>query len=294
MAKRASKDTKKSPSRANRTAQKKTQPKPKAKKRAPGATPGLRIRLRTYWQRFRAALPTWLDEIGAFLLIVFGLVSLVILLGLSSTDAWLAISWGDTLRQLFGPPGALVAAGTIVAGGLYVLLPKVGVRIPLAWHRVLAGEIGFFALLALLHLLTADGRDPRLRAELGAGGGYGGWALSEAVSAVAGPLVSLVVWGLVFAVAALVVLGVRRRSVRHALNWLNARARRVAQQIDADGPAAHPAPTGSRPARRKEKAPSRKPKPRSEPHVRLSSPGVPGERESVVPRDENTPPPPPP
>lgn len=246
----------------------------------------LREKLRSLGPRFRKALPAWLDEIVAFLLIVFGLVSLVILLGLSSTDAWLAISWGDTLRQLFGMPGALIVALGIAAIGLFVLLPKVGVKLAIVWHRVLAAEIAFFAFLAVFHRLTGSGHDPRLRAELGQGGGYIGWVLSEALVAVVGPLVTLIFWSVILAVAFGVMLGVRRRSVRRALDWLNRRARKVAYEIDPEAPPLLLAPPEDKPASDKKIT---RAKPRSEPHVRLSSPGPPGERESIVPRDEDNP-----
>jgi S-DNA-T family DNA segregation ATPase FtsK/SpoIIIE len=229
-------------------------------------------------QRLRGTLPPWLNEIVALLLVVFGLVSLLILVELSTSEAWLAQSWKDTLRQLFGPPGAVLVSLGVVTVGLLVLLPTVGVSVRGRWQRILAIEATFAAFLALLHLLSPDPLDPRALAEVGLGGGYVGWALSQAVRNIVGQATAVLFWGLVFVGALAVALGVRRRGVRAALGWLSERAWRLAQGIETVPPSGVPVEEEASARRSSESRPR-------EPHVKLRSPGPPGERRSIVPRD---------
>jgi S-DNA-T family DNA segregation ATPase FtsK/SpoIIIE len=299
MAKRKQPTKQRAPSKSK----KKPAPKKQQPKRSKG--PGLFARLRGGWKRLKTGVPPWLDEIAAVLLVVFGLVSLLILLGLTSEDAWLAMSWRDTLWQLFGPVGGLLIAAGIGTVGLLFLLPRMGAKITVPWDRVLAGEFAFAASLALMHLLSPGAGDPRALAEVGEGGGYIGWALSQAVSTVVGPAAAALFWGVILLLTAAAALGVRRRWVRVALTWVNRRARRLAYQIDPDASPALPAAVDAAGAETAQSAALPEPKPEKkkkqkkprrerEAHARpkLSSPGMPGERESVVPRGEDAPLPP--
>lgn len=239
----------------------------------PRASRRLKLDLRAGLKQLRP--PSWFREVGALLLVVFGLASLLILLDLASTaQAWLAESWRISLRQAFGSPGAAIVALTVAAAGLYLFLPSMGISLRVRWQRVLALEVAFVAFLPLAHLLTPDVTDPRRLAEAGLGGGYVGWVLSESIASVLGTLIAATLWLLVFLAALGIAAGVRVRHLRAALRVIEQGARRAAETI---GPARLPAAA--------EPPPEPEPKPR-EPHVRLKSPGPPGERESIVPRGE--------
>ncbi|MCZ7543903.1 MAG: DNA translocase FtsK [Anaerolineae bacterium] len=219
-------------------------------------------------------MPPWLREVTAVLLIVVGLVSLLVILDLMPT--WgtpIAESWRDSMRQAFGMPGAWIVALAVVLLGLLLLAPAVGLSLSVRWQRILMLEVTFAAFLALAHLVTPGARTPRLLAEEGLGGGYVGYALSEAVSMALGPVSSFLVWSAVFVAGLGLTFGLRMRDVRAGLRWLNATARRAAERIDPD----------SRPPEAEPEKPAPEPK-LEEPHVRLRSPGPPGERESIVPR----------
>ena len=131
-----------------------------------------------FWDALLDNLPPWGDEIAAIVLIVFGVVSFLSLINVSG-DATISTAWSNALTGLFGYGSAIVCAG-IFGLGMIILLPKLGIVIRFPTRRILALEIGFLSLLALLHLLAGD---PELRnlARAGRGGGQVGWALSALV-----------------------------------------------------------------------------------------------------------------
>ncbi len=134
---------------------------------------------RAFWQDLRQKLPPRVDELGALLLIVLGVVTLNALLNTSS-EAPLAIALARALRQLSGNAAYMIALG-LVAAGIVVLMSKFSRTISVGWGAILAFELGFAALAALLHVLAND-PEPRVLASEGKGGGYLGWLLTELLS----------------------------------------------------------------------------------------------------------------
>ncbi len=166
------------------------------------------------WHSLFDNLPPWGDEIAAIMLIVFSVVSFLSLINVSS-DATVSAAWSNALTSLFGHGSVVICAG-ILALGIIILLPKMGVVIGFPTRRVLALEVGFLALLALLHL-TAGEPELRYLAERGRGGGQVGWALSSLVSGLFGSTVALLFYGLIMLICIAIVLGVRRE---HLARWL--------------------------------------------------------------------------
>ena len=263
------------------------------------------------WRDLTDSLPPWIDEVSAILLIVFGVVSLLALLNFSP-DAAVASLWAEAIRQLFGLGGFVVAIG-ILALGVIILLPRLGIVIRFPWQRVLAIEVAFISLLALLHLLAND-PEPRALARAGQGGGYVGWALSQFVAGLLDPISATLIYGVLFVASVAAAVGLRRRHVESGMEWLTARLRhwsgvmeKQVQFLDSLPP---PAVKSSPDAPHVRGRPSVVPRAAGEearPRVRplpealvpsangvdgdkarrgLSSPGVPGERPSIVPRVE--------
>src|SRR5579859_177338 len=123
--------------------------------------------------------PALIDELFAIILVVFGMVSLISLLTASPT-ATLSTFWSDAIRQVFGYNGAFILSIMIMAAGVLIALPRIGVRLPLRWWHILAVEIAFFSYLAIQHVVAHD-PEPRALARNGQAGGYIGWALGEPI-----------------------------------------------------------------------------------------------------------------
>lgn len=161
-----------------------------------------------FWDSIFDSIPPWADEIVAIVLIVFGIVSLLSLLNLSS-NATISSAWSNALATAFGYGSALVCFG-IFGLGILILMPKLGLEIKFPTRRILALEIGFLSVLALLHLLVPD---PELRtlARIGRGGGQVGWALSSIVTWLLGSSVAVALYSILLAISAAVFVGVDRR-----------------------------------------------------------------------------------
>lgn len=176
-----------------------------------------------FWDSLLDNLPPWGDEIAAIVLIVFGIVSFLSLLNVSA-DATISTAWSNALRSLFGY-GSVVVAGGILGLGVIILLPKMGLRVRLSTERILALEIGFLALLALLHLLAGD-PEMRALARAGEGGGFIGWALSVVISGLFGSSTAILVYGILFIISIGAVLGMRVSNIK---NWLQRNSQHLRQ-----------------------------------------------------------------
>lgn len=166
-------------------------------------------------------LPPWFEEIGAIVLLVFGVISFMALAGISP-DAPLSRAWSDALTRLFGYGSLMISLG-IFALGVIILLPRVGIRFNLNVRRLLALEIAFLSLLAIFHLAAGDS-DLRLLARSGGGGGFAGWGMVYLPHLLVGPVVSLMLFVVIFAVAVGVLVGVRRDQLRR---WLERAQKRL-------------------------------------------------------------------
>ncbi len=167
------------------------------------------------------SLHPWGEEIAAIVLIVFGIVSFLSLLNVSA-DATISNAWSNALRSLFGY-GSVIVAGGILALGIIILLPKMGIVVQFPARRILALEIGFLSLLALLHLGMGDA-ELRAIARAGEGGGQVGFALSVIISSLLGSITALAFYTLLFIGSLAVVIGVRRT---HLKNWLERTTQRL-------------------------------------------------------------------
>lgn len=170
---------------------------------------------REFWESLFDNLPPWIDEIAAVMLIVFGVVSFLSLIN-ASGDATISAAWSNALTSLFGRGSTIVCAG-IFGLGIVILLPKLGIVIRFPTRRILALEVAFLSLLALMHLTAGD---PELRnlARTGQGGGQIGWALSSLVSSLFGSTVAITFYVVVFVISVAVVIGVRRIHVANGLS----------------------------------------------------------------------------
>ncbi|MEO8612646.1 MAG: DNA translocase FtsK, partial [Chloroflexota bacterium] len=174
-----------------------------------------------FWDSLLDSIPPWGDEIAAIVLIVFGIVSFLSLLNVSS-DATISTAWSNALRTLFGYGSVIVSAG-ILGLGVVILLPKLGIVITFPTRRILALEIAFLSLLAILHLAAGDSELLAL-ARAGQGGGYIGWALSAAVSMIFGTLVAIILYTAILIASISIVIGVKQS---HVKNWLGNNSQRL-------------------------------------------------------------------
>ncbi|MGQ9910040.1 MAG: DNA translocase FtsK [Candidatus Flexifilum sp.] len=181
-----------------------------------------------FWERVLdvLSLPSWIDEIAALLLIVFGIVSMLSLFNVAS-DTTVAAAWSNALTGLFGYGAAVISAGILLLG-VILLLPRFGIHIHLPARRIIALEFGFLAALGLLHLASSSPDQFRSIARLGQGGGQIGWALSTALTTLLGPPLAAVTLSAIFLTALAIILGISRRQISA---WLMT----TAQELDTWG-----------------------------------------------------------
>lgn len=162
-----------------------------------------------FWEDLRESLPPWINEVVGFALIVFGILSFVSLY--VASDALVAVTWADMLNSMFGD-GSILIAGTIFALGLALWLPKAGIRPQLSAARLLALEISFLSILAVLHLLHSDS-EMRALARAGQGGGLIGWGLSYPLYWILGRRAALAVFATLIAICVVIASGLRQRHI---------------------------------------------------------------------------------
>ncbi len=192
-----------------------------------------------FWDNLLDSIPPWGDEIAAIVLIVFGIVSFISLLDVSS-DATISAAWSNALTSLFGY-GSIVVAGGILAVGILVLLPKLGIYISFPSARVFALELAFLALLALLHLSSGD-TDWRTIARTGHGGGIVGWGLSTIVGGLFSSGFAFLVYSLMLVVCLAYVAGLRLSQVSSRLSRTASAIRHFGQETAKDLPELPKAP----------------------------------------------------
>ncbi len=190
--------------------------KPPQKKETPPSPPKTeRFTVKPeFWEALFDSLPPWGDEIAAIVLIVFGIVSFLSLFNLGA-DATISRAWSNALTGLFGYGSVVISAG-ILGLGVVILLPKLNITVKFPARRILALEIAFLSLLAILHLAYGD---PELRAlaRAGQGGGYIGWALSQLIAGLLGSTTALIFYGGLFIISLGIVLGMRRAHIQRGL-----------------------------------------------------------------------------
>jgi len=171
------------------------------------------------WDTVLDTLPPWGDEIVALMLIIFGILSFLSVLELSG-DASIPLAWASTLRSLFGY-GSLLVSGGILALGVVMLLPNIGVEVNFPIRRIIALELAFLASLALMHLAASGSVETRAVARAGQGGGLVGWALSAPLSSLVGSTTITVVHLVTFIVSMGIVVGIQKTQVKRVLAYVN-------------------------------------------------------------------------
>lgn len=208
----------------------KTPVKPQKEKKATPARPVRPSNVDRYtvkpefWERILDSIPPWGDEIAAIMLIVFGVVSFLSLLNVSS-DATIAAAWSNAITSMFGWGSVLVSGGIFLLG-IIVMLRKLGVVVRFPTRRILALEVAFLSALALMHLFAGD-NELRALARAGQGGGLVGWGLSALVSGLFGTIVGQIVYGVLLVLSLSVVVGLRSEAVRAHLRQAAARLEHI-------------------------------------------------------------------
>ena len=197
---------------------------------------------------FFDSLPPWGGEIVALVLVVFGIISLLSLFNVSP-DATVARAWANALSSVFGYGSLLVAPG-IVALGLMLLVPRLGVMPRLPPRRILALQIAFLALLAMLHV-TGGGSEWRAIARAGQGGGIVGWGLSVVIAGLFGSAFAFFFYLIIFAACIAALFG-------HDLSWVIRTLQRLSALFRRGGKNLATGPQGPR-ARRKTQTVPRRP-----------------------------------
>lgn len=164
------------------------------------------------FRKLRGQLPSWSDELGAFALIILGVLTLSSLFG-SSGD--IAAPLADGLSYVFGK-GAFIVALSVMALGVIMLLPKAGIYITFSWVRILALEVVFLSIQGLLHLAEFSS-EGRAIAREGNGGGHVGWAVSSLLLGFLSHWLSIVILSFIALIGFGIVLGIRREDIRHSL-----------------------------------------------------------------------------
>lgn len=166
-----------------------------------------------FWEDLKESVPPWLNEVVGFALIVFGILSFISLY--VASDALVAVTWADMLTALFGD-GAIFVASALFAFGIALWLPKIGLRLRFSSARMLALEIIFLSILAILHLGNSDS-ELRALARAGQGGGLIGWGLSYPIFWILGRQAALVFLAGLIGICTVVTVGLRRRHIASVL-----------------------------------------------------------------------------
>ncbi|MCY4539931.1 MAG: DNA translocase FtsK [Chloroflexi bacterium] len=179
-----------------------------------------------FWQDLRDSLPPWIDEVVGFVLFVFGILSFISLY--FPSEALVAVTWADILQKLFGN-GSVFVAATLFAFGILLWLPKAGIRVGFSSARMLALEIVFLSVLAMLHLSNSDA-ELRALARAGQGGGLVGWGISYPFYWVMGRQPALAFFALMIAISVVIFIGLRRRHIVAFLGNLSQQLRDYGQE----------------------------------------------------------------
>ncbi len=181
-----------------------------------------------FWEDLKASMPPWINEVVGFALIVFGALSFISLY--IAADALVAVTWADILTSLFGN-GAIFVAGAFFVFGVLLWLPKAGIRFGFSALRMLALEIIFLSLLAILHLGNSD-TELRALARAGQGGGLIGWGLSYPFYWILGRPAALVFFSVLTGVCGVVAIGLRRSHLSSLLTGLGGKLRAFSESAD--------------------------------------------------------------
>ena len=181
------------------------------------------------WENMLNVIPPWADEIIALMLLIFGILSFLSVFNVAG-DAFIPQTWASTLRSLFGY-GSLIVSGSILALGIILLLPNIGVQVNFPARRIIALELWFLSTLALMHLIISRNVETRAIARAGSGGGLVGWALSAPLSSLLGSITVTVAHSLIFIVSLGVLVGIRKKQIQTTLTRITTLFDRYATQL---------------------------------------------------------------
>jgi len=178
-----------------------------------------------FWEDLKESMPPWINEVVGFALIVFGILSFISLY--VSSDALVAVTWADMLMALFGS-GSILVAGALFALGVVLWLPKTGLRFRFSAARLLALELMFLSILAVLHLGNSEG-ELRALARAGQGGGLIGWGLSYPFYWITGRPAALAFFMVLIGICAVAFIGLRPRHITVMLTRLSRALRQFSE-----------------------------------------------------------------
>ena len=139
----------------------------------------------TWDERLIRQLIPWQREIVGIVVFLLSVVTLFGLLGLTNSN--LLLPWTRLLRQFAGW-GAIPLALTAAVIGVFLILRRTERSIHPYPGQVIGVELLLLAALPLSHILFGDGLMGALD---GRGGGLVGWALSEPLIDLIGPLLTI-------------------------------------------------------------------------------------------------------
>ena len=173
-------------------------------------------------------------EVGGLLLLLFAIISLLALLGLS--QASLLQWWTRLLRQIFGW-GAIVVSLALAGLGLRLTVGTLGERWRVEPAKLAGAGILVVTIMGVFHLAGGYGL---VDAFSGRGGGLVGWALAEPLFDFFGPFLAILIYLVLFGWAFMMLAGRTwddiQRGMMTASQWLSAWADRVdPDRIDVVG-----------------------------------------------------------
>jgi S-DNA-T family DNA segregation ATPase FtsK/SpoIIIE len=183
-------------------------------------------------------LSKYADDVFAVILLAVAAISLLGLTGLSSGA--LVEAWVQALQAWFGWGAALVPLTLGIIGAL-IVAHNLGRLPPIKWGRVIAAEVGVFALLGLLNL--ANGGQVALAVE-GRGGGLVGWGLGYLLARIFPPPADAFVLGSLLLLCLFFALPATAERLNRLLRWIQS------QGFEAQSGAQRPRPLPERDARR--------------------------------------------
>lgn len=186
----------------------------------------------TFWEDLRDSIPPWMAEIVAIGVGLFAILSFLALF--DTTQSTTALTWKNILTSLFGQ-GSVGVSGLMFLLAVSIALQRAMPSFRVASAKVLALEIGFLAVLALLHLIGND-NELRALARTGQGGGIIGWGLTALPQWLLGTQASLILFGTILALCSAVLIGIRRAQVIYAFNSFGERLLVQAERLRPSKP----------------------------------------------------------
>jgi S-DNA-T family DNA segregation ATPase FtsK/SpoIIIE len=151
-------------------------------------------------------------EMAGILVFLLAIVTVLALLGITNSS-WLGW-WTSLLNQTFGW-GAFALCLMAAAAGIHISLRKVERPYDIRPAQVIGLELILLTAMALSHQLSGVGL---VDAYEGEGGGLVGWALSEPPIDFLGPILTGILYLLLFVWGIMLLFGLRWHDVQHSLD----------------------------------------------------------------------------